>query len=141
MKVNGLSRAETWAQEITDAEGAVTKLPLEFMSICNNSVPAIKEITSQANDHEQDVLADTDVVASFKELLLNAMSSFAFTLEYTAGNSFCHQHDNCYTNFKQMTKDSIYTFLLMTLLNFSIAIINCFSKGRPFIRASLFSKD
>ena len=44
-----------------------------------------KEITSQANDHEHDVLADPDVVASFKELLLNAMSSFAYTLEFTAG--------------------------------------------------------
>ena len=84
-QVNGLSKSEIWALDITDAEGAVTKLPQEFMSICTNSVPAIKEITSQANDHEHDVLADPDVVASFKELLLNAMSSFAFTLEFTAG--------------------------------------------------------
>jgi len=83
-KVNGLGRAETWKQDITDAEGAVTKLPVEFLSICSNSVPAIKEVTFQGNDHEQDILADTDVVASFKELLLNAMGSFAFTLEYTA---------------------------------------------------------
>ena len=83
--MNGLSKSEIWALDITDAEGAVTKLPQEFMSICTNSVPAIKEITSQANDHEHDVLADPDVVASFKELLLNAMSSFAYTLEFTAG--------------------------------------------------------
>ena len=89
-KVNGLSRAETWAQDITDAEGAVTQLPVEFLTICSNSVPAIKEVTGQANDHEQDILADSDVVASFKEQILNAMSSFAFTLEFTAGWSNFH---------------------------------------------------
>ena len=83
-KVNALSRVESWVLEITDGEGAVTKLPNEFMAIANNSVAAIKEVTSQANDHEHDVLADPEVVTSFKELLLNAMSSFAFTLEYTA---------------------------------------------------------
>ena len=87
-QVHQLHEKEEWRVETTDDYGAVTQLPDMFESLVSQSVQLIKEALLSTDRREEDILSYQNAHSDLELLIQNVLSSFAFSLENAAVESY-----------------------------------------------------